>query len=200
MISFFLLGFTILAWFPLGCAAMSGQQEKTATVHLRIVNDATAEDLGAATVEVFERKHGDVASENFAHRFRENTASNIPYDFYRLCAHTTGFWTACTEVPVYQRDVQVVLGLRFGGLQNTEVLTGVVRNGSTTRSERWVRLVGIYSAFSADAKVDPTGKFQMHALPGRYVLLTIEGDRILDTRPIRLPTSGPVVIVLPRER
>ena len=184
---------------PFCCGALGQSQGRTATVHLRIVNVYNAEDLGAATVTAFEREYGDVRSGNFAVRFRRNIASDIPYDFYKLCAHSTGFWTGCTEVPVYQPEVWVVLGLRFGiaGLAGLSELAGTVTNAGSAESAVRVRLIGVYSGITTDAELDSSGHFLMSGIPpGKCVLVTIQGNRIVDTRPIEMPTGGPVEIDL----
>jgi hypothetical protein len=177
------------------CGAVAETQRKTATVHLRIVT-TPGDDLGVATVKTFEWEGGDVRPPNFADRFRKNTASDIPYGLYRLCARSTGFWTACTEVPVYQPEVWAVLPLRvepdpFGLAQ----VTGMLRNVTSPGSPVWVRLMGVYWGMTVDAKADSSGRFQMSGIPpGQWVLVTIQDKRILDTRPIEVPASGAVEI------
>jgi hypothetical protein len=181
------------------CAgALPQSQRKTATVYLRIVNFNNGQDLGEAKVETFEREYGEVPSANFAPQFRRNAASHVPYDFYKLCARATGFWTACTELPVYQPKVWVVLGLRFGisGLTGLSDLTGIVRNKRSGQS-LWVRLIGIYSGMSIDAAVDSSGQFRMSGIaPGQWVLVTLQDGRILKVLPVEMPAAAPVKVDL----
>ena len=184
------------------CAVRAQAGRKTATVHLRIVNfNDAADDLGTANVETFEGEYGDIPSGNLAGRFHGNVAHGVPYDFYRLCARTTGFWTGCTEVPVYQPEVWVVLGLRFGsaGLAGLSDLTGTVENARDGKIPVWVRLLGVYSGMAVDTKVDSSGHFRMSGIPpGEWILVTMQKGRILDTRAITIsfPETGPVRIDL----
>ncbi len=172
-----------------------------ATVHLRIVTFNTWEDLGTANVETLERECGDKPSGNLAGRFHGNVAHGVPYDLYKLCARITGFWTGCTEVPVYQPAVWVVLGLRAGGagLAELSTLTGTVEGPPDRQAPVWVRLMGVYSGMGIDTKVNSKGRFRMSGIPsGEWVLVTMQKGRILDTRPIKIsfPATRPVRIDL----
>jgi hypothetical protein len=183
----------------LSSSAFLNSAEKTATVRLRIVDFTSLENLGVAEVATFEREYGDIPSGNLAARFRQGVARDIPYAFYKLCARTTGFWTACTEVPVYQPKVWVVLGLRPGlsGPSGLSGLAGAVRGTLPGKSAIWVRLMGAYSGITTDAEVGSSGRFQMSGIPdGEYVLITIQAKRIVDTRPVHIPTDGPIEIDL----
>jgi hypothetical protein len=172
------------------CGAVAETQRKTATVRLRIVT-TPGDDLGVATVKTFEWEYGDVRPPNFADHFRQNTASDIPYGLYRLCARTTGFETGCAEVPVYQPEVWAVLPLRFGnGPSLSGQVAGVVKNAPSAESPVWLRLMGVYWDMTVDAKADSSGRFQMSGIPpGKWVLVTIQSNRILDTRPLEIPMA-----------
>ncbi|MFB3923961.1 MAG: hypothetical protein ACE145_19745 [Terriglobia bacterium] len=197
-----LFGSLVVLCTSFSWSALGQDQSKTATVHLRVVLEANGMDLGTAKVEKFQREHGYMPSANFADRFKGKMASGIPYDFYTLCAHAAGFWTACTEVPVYQSEVWVVLGLRLGTESGpgTDTVTGRVSGKVDATSPLWVKLKGVYSSVSIDAKVDKSGAFQVCVPIGRYVLITMRDDEILDTRPVSIPSSAPVLIDVPGKK
>lgn len=181
--------------------AQATEEPKTATVHLRIVDAVGVLDLGVARVESFERKYGQVPSDDYSGRFYKNKATRIPYDFYELCARRETFRTACTEVDVSQPEVWVVLGLRLGNLGvGTSLVEGSISGVKSSESNLWVRLVGIYSGFSVDAKVDQSGKFQASGAVGKYVLVVMQNDRILHTQAISIPASGPILIDLAQSK
>ena len=195
------LASTVICLLFFWCIEAAGDTGSRATVHVRIVNIYNTEDLGIARVQTFQREYGDVPSSNFADHFKRNVAIGIPYDFYKLCMTATGFWPACTEVPVYQPQVWVVLGLRVGaeGLVGLSELRGEVK-GESTKSRLRLRLMGLYSGVTVDAETDRSGRFQMSGVPpGTSVLVTLEDDRIVDTRPIEIPAVSPVEIELPRQ-
>ena len=194
------LFFASLTFFVAGLISAQpvAPDPSTAVVEVRIVNDATGQDVGSGTIRTFARATGDVPSGNFAARFQHGVASGIPYDLYSLCAYATGFKTECTDVPVYQPRVWVVVGLRFGGWQLTNDVVGTITGMSAEGSPTWVRLIGLYSGFSVETKASTSGHFELRAFPGKYVLAVIRSDRVLDTQALEVPTHPIEVVVAPK--
>jgi hypothetical protein len=178
--------------------------QPTGTVHLQIVHAATGEDLGMATVSYFARKV-PVESANLASNFHDNVATEIPYGFYHLRARTTGFWSAEKDVFVDQATTWVVLGLTIGmeGYPSPPFrLSGTVQTEGLTGCELRMRLIDIFADASIDAMPDSSGKFTFAGVfQGTYVLTTLCGQRVLNTRPVQIPTTTSVRIELqPPER
>jgi hypothetical protein len=188
-------------------AAFNGQEKvpgsvpKSATVHLQAVS-ISGVDLGDVKVELFEpiaTVYG-APTKNFAGRFRGNTAFQIPTGLYRLRAYKPGFYSSERYVRVYQPEIWVIVGLEFGSEATTvaQKLTGKVNHKGDSSEPIWVKLVGVYLDTSIEAKVEPTGEFSMAGMPdGKYILLTIQGKQVLDTRAVEVPAK-PVLIEIPQ--
>lgn len=186
-------------WFLLLLPVFSTRgRAETATVHIRLV-DAAGNDIGEAKVEKFQSQ---THKRNFATNFHKNSASDIPYGVYQVRAYATGYWTAQREVRVFQPVVWVVMQLELGmgrtegGLPTFE-LSGRVKRIASKDEPVWLRLTGVYSSVSIDAKAHQLGTFTIAGIPqGLYVLTTLQGKRVLDVRPIQIPVQEPVVVDL----
>lgn len=82
-----LLGVTVLALLP--SLVSSGEAaDSTATVHLEVVDAFFGEVIEEFKVRSFKRLYDNA---DFAPRFKESTASKIPYGTYRLVVFAPGF-------------------------------------------------------------------------------------------------------------
>ena len=177
---------TILAVLLSPAGIRSQKHPESAIVHLRVV-DHTGHILGPIKVETFKPDSGGI---DLADRFKDTTAVS-----YRLRAYSSGFWAAEREVRVFQPEVWVVMQLEIGmgryeGGLSTFELSGSVKNMTDESEPIWLRLTGIHSAVVLDARASTFGDFKMAGIPqGLYVLVTTQGDRILDTRTIRIPAT-----------
>jgi len=165
-------------------------------VYLRIVNAATGEELESTKVTLFK---DESTGRDFATQFEGKSARGIPFGVYRLRAHAIGYTTAERDVPVFEREVWVTLGLQFGmeGLSTLFRLSGKISFPPSMRNQLWVRLTSVYSSFVMDAKVDATGSFSMTSLPqGKHVLIVSNRSRILYLAQIDLPAREPLRIDL----
>lgn len=188
---------TLVAALHLAVTSLAQAPDPTATVHLKILLPANADDLGVAKVTLFK---SESTGQDYAKQFRDNTAPNIPFGIYQLEAYTDGFASAEREVVVYQSEVWVVMGLKIGGIdydQRRFKLSGTVRHLPSTVQPVWVRLTGVHSTLVMDAKLDVNGNFVMAGLPeDKCVVIVWSGTRILDTRPLDIPKHQPLVIDL----
>lgn len=179
------------------CSVGQGQPQK-ATVHLRIV-DNVGHDLGEPKVTEFKSKDD---AHDFATRFRQGSATQLPFGIYKLRVYTHGFWSSEREVRVFQPDVWVVVSLELGmgkleGGLSTYALSGSVRNLPVAKQPAWLRLSGVYSAVVIDARTGEAGRFSMAGIPqGLYVLVTTQNGKVLDARPVRVPLAGALEIEL----
>lgn len=180
--------------FLIGLSSARGQDpHKPANIHLRIV-DHSGEDLGDAKVTEF---RANANGKDFSARFQHNNASSVPYGVYHLRAHATGFYSAERDVQVFQPDVWVVLGLTLGeeGGPSRFSIEGTVTGHDVARQPVWLRLFGIESGLVVDGRADETGKFILAGIPqGRYVLISIQRQKVIGLRPIRIPLDGRVII------
>lgn len=174
--------------------------DQSAAVHLKTIVAASGDDLddlGPAKVTMFK---SETDERDFAKRFRDNRASDIPYGVYRLRVHHDGFYSAERQVVVSQPIVWVVVGLEIGGIgsdaRNFEV-AGTVRNIPRAGEPLWVRLAGVHSTLARDAKVDESGNFVIAGLrQDKAVLIVWSGREILHVTQVVIPTHVPLVIDL----
>jgi hypothetical protein len=182
------------------------QRSEKATVHIVVV-DGFGDDLGEAVVTSF-RDFG--TGQDLAGRFHENTATGIPYNVYQIRVHQVGFFTAQVTAQVFQPDVWVVIGLRYGEelpafpaarLQ----LSGSIKNLDLGEEPVYLKLVGVYSDFIMESRVEATGHSGTFTLAGvipdgKYILMTLGRTKILDVRQldVKVPVPTPIVIDLAR--
>jgi hypothetical protein len=193
-----LTAIALIIAYPMGPLWAQGKQD-AATVHIKIVDTFSGDDLGAATVESFALEFESNAK-NLADKFQQNTASGIPFGVYRLRARATGFSSAIKNVYVSQAETQVVLGLRFGTIDfpyPTFNISGEVRTAHSFTPDIHIRLIGLFSELSLDTNTEKSGKFTFAGVPqGMYILVTIQGKKVVDARPVQVPGSSPLVIGL----
>jgi len=185
--------------FVLSCSpAFSQQPSETATVHLKFV-DSRGEDLGVGTVTLFQ----DGNAANFAGRFKNNVAADVPFGSYHLKAFQQNFYTAERITRVYQREVWAVIQLTIGqeGGPLLYHLAGTLTSSASSPGHFWIRAQGLYSDVIVDGQADKDGKFEIAGLPaGTYILSTRDGEnRILNIRSIIVPPEGQKGIVIPLE-
>jgi hypothetical protein len=175
------------------------QNPETATVRILIV-DGTGRELGKAQVSSFTSKR---TGQDLGARFYDNTATGIPYDRYQLDVHATGFVNARRVVQVFSPVVWVIATLEFS-VEGREfapprTLSGKLTNVSRGEQPIFLRLMGIYSDLSIEARPDAsTGSFSFAGVisDGKYILLTIGRTGVLDSRQIDFPNSDEIVIRL----
>lgn len=175
-----------------------------ATVHIVVV-DGFGRDLGEAKVDSF--KNTD-SGQDFSRHFRGNVSKDIPYSVYQVRVHISGYFSGQVTAQVFQPDVWVVVGLRYGEelpiypaprLQ----LTGAVKNIDPGEQPVYIRLVAVYSNFMMDTRVNVLGRSGTFTLAGvipdgEYILLTIGRTRVLDVRQLKVafPAKEPIMIDL----
>lgn len=165
-----------------------------ATVQLRIV-DLLGQEIGDVKVALFRSTQG---TKDFANRFRNNSAPNIPFDTYLLRAYAPGFSSAERIVPVYHDRVSVLLELYAGeeGGTTRYHVSGRVKNQSYG-AEISVRLAGVSSGFVLDSEVDKAGAFAIGGVPrGHYVLITRQGAQPVQATLIEVPLKHPLTVNL----
>lgn len=179
---------------------MPQAQHGTATVHVVSV-DRNGTDLGKIDVQSFRAMEGlypktfrNAEGKELKSLFKGSTASNVPYGEYDLTAGLEGFYSDKRIIQVAQPEVWVVVEptLPDGdtkGFAPNFVIEGSVRNVTPADEPIFVRLVGVYTAYTGDTKVQTSGRngtFMLSAnVPwGRYVLITTGRRGVLDARPV----------------
>ncbi|HEX9760323.1 MAG TPA: hypothetical protein VGA40_05370 [Candidatus Acidoferrales bacterium] len=175
--------------------------DPTAVVHLKIVDAFTGNDLGTARVVSFKSESN---GQDYAHSFRSNVAPGIPYDTYRLRLYQDGFYTAERIVVVKQAEVWVVAGLHLGAIDfdpASTQLTGKVQNAPANAGPIWVRITGVHSTQTGDAKVDDSGRFTIGGLYGDKVVLVVWSEgRVLYTSSLTIPSAKPITVDLKHQK
>jgi hypothetical protein len=93
-------------------------------------------------------------------------------------------------------QLEIGMGSTEGGLRTFQLL-GEVKSHLSSNQPIWLRLAGVYSSTMADGKADEAGKFVLSGLPqGMYILMTTQNGRILDVRPIDIPTTRQVLVTV----
>lgn len=157
--------------------------ERTATVHLKVV-DPLGDDVRDPTVAQFKpQEPGRDLSSGFSHA----VAVKVPFGTYDLKVHAVGFWSALRTVHVYSPEVWVVVELLPGqeGGPTLFTLKGTVSN--VHERELWVRLVGLRSGMIFDGRVDAAGTFALAGIPSAsYVLFVRNGNDVLLSRTVEI--------------
>jgi hypothetical protein len=184
----------------------AAQQQRTekATVHIVVV-DGFGDDLGEAKVASFKDSG---TGQDLAGRFHENTATGVPYNVYQIRVQRVGFFTAQVTAQVFQPDVWLVIGLRYGEelpafpaarLQ----LSGSIKNLDPREEPAYLKLVGVYADFIMETRVEASGHSGTFTLAGvipdgKYILITLGRTKILDVRllDVQFPARTPIVIDL----
>ena len=135
-----------------------------------------------------------------ATHFRGLQGTQIPYGMYTYGLKRPG--GTSTEdltqgfVSIWSPEALVVVPVRRNAVPGASVdgaiPAGFVIRGKINRmpppsSEKplWIRLSPIYQKDHLDIKVDPTGEFRIYTpLVGRYILVVIRGDEVLDVQQI----------------
>jgi hypothetical protein len=181
---------------------------RTATVHL-VPLDTSGLDLREVKMVSFVDSNSGI---DLSGHFRGNEAPDVPYGSYTLRARTFGTTTMERSVDVFQPDVWVVLGLRIvlelpSFPAPTLQISGRVRNiDPSTKADVYLRLVGVYTNYVGDAKLEiahtgESGTFTFNAVipDGKYVLITTRGAETLDMREVKVPARDPLEIDLRRK-
>ena len=140
---------------------------------------------------------------DLAKHFHGNTATGIPYGFYRAQLSVRGFSAEERVVHVFQPKVIAVVGLSIGaeGGRDASDASGHVQNIDRTGLPVRVRLVGIYSSTIDDAEVSGSGDFFFARVPaGSYVVVASQGDKLLGVRPVKFPTQQLPILIGGDER
>jgi hypothetical protein len=172
-----------------------------AKVHIVAVDDS-GRDLGEAISVSFE----DAEKHDWAKHFRGNVAEHIPYGAYRIKIAKEGFWPGYADIYVYKPEVWGLVAL-FPGEEAPAfpspswVASGTVVNLSPADAPIYVKLVGAYSNFVMEDRVDIKGTSGSFLLTGenaegKFVLLTMGRAGILDLREVDLPSRLPIEIDL----
>jgi hypothetical protein len=182
---------------------------RSATVHLGFVDRSGRPDPRAlAKVDRFAYEGYDAGdSFDLASRFRENTASNVPYGIYRLRVLPTWLLIPERKVDVWQPDVWVTIGVgneSFGdraGSGPTWSIPGTVNNIDAGQEPLYVRALSVYADFVMDDKVNVSGSSGTFSLAasdpgGTFLLVTTGRSGVLDIRQIEIPSKTPIVIDL----
>jgi hypothetical protein len=147
--------------------------------------------FGRNLVEAKVSSFTDDTGKNLAIRFRDNTATGVPYGIHTIRARQVGYVTGQVTAQVFQPEVWVVIGLQVSEelpifpaprLQ----IPGTVKNIDPSEQPVYVRLAAVYSDFIMDTRValDHSGSFTLAGVipDGKYVLITIGRTKVLDFR------------------
>lgn len=174
----------------------------TATVHL-VVFAPSGDRLDGLQVDSFISVE---TGKDFKSEFTGDFAKGIPFGEYELTAHRVGFRTTRKSVHVYDSDSWLEVGLILGQIDNFVgvELSGAVNNIPSGQEPAYVRIIGIFADRELTAKLNPRGRNATFKVAGempsgKYLIITVGGDRVLDVRRLDLPTSKPIVISLGRQ-
>ena len=187
----------------------SEAKQPLAAIHIQLVSNEGIELAGKGEVEV-QRFQDDSGGPNLGKKFKNGSASGVPYGVYTLRVHIAGFWSAEREVRVFQPSVLTVVALEIGMGANegglpTAIFDGKIRNMASPSTSLHIRLSGIYSTTIMDAKVESDGRFLLAGVPyGIYILAVtrnadLAGDqkpRVFASQEVRVPLTALLLIDL----
>jgi hypothetical protein len=156
-----------------------------------VAYEANGRYLGAPDISTFVDAGNQ---QDLAAKFRGGVATAIPYGVYRVEGKQPWYYPDERYVRVYQPSVTIVLGLRFAS-ELPEVpptLPGRVVGLTGPADRIFAKLIGVYENVSMEAAVDAGGKFTLGGLaPGAFILLIVNDQRILASRTLTIPYTGP---------
>lgn len=165
----------------------------TSNVHI-ILTEGFGRDIGSGIVKSFKNTDG----KDFAKSFHENNAFRIPYGIYDMEMEKDAWSPASREVHIYSPDVWIVVGMKGGEDERQCDVPQVSLNGKIIHSSRadepiYLRLVGLYSGFLADERMQfhgEVGTFQFAGnMPyGKYLLLIRGNQGLLCTQELAINT------------
>jgi hypothetical protein len=174
----------------------------TATVHL-VVFAPSGHRLDEIQVDSFTSVE---TGKDFKSEFTGDFATGIPFGDYELTAHRIGFRTMRKSVHIYDPDSWVELGLIVGKLDNFVgvELSGTVNNIPAGQEPAFIRIVGIFADRELTAKLNRRGRNATFKVAGempsgKYLIITIGRDRVLDVRRLDLPAKKQIIIDLERQ-
>lgn len=209
-IASFVSVFVLLLAIPLAKKLMARAQPQTATVHV-VSMMWNGTEFGKVDVQSFRSIEGidpkssrNVEGKELKSLFAGGTAPKVPYGEYDLTAGLEGFYPDKRAVQVAQSEVWVVVEPELPdgdtvGFGPNFIVKGSVKNAYPGDEPIFVRLVGVYTAYTGDTKVQMSGNAGTFILSanvpfGRYVLITTGRRGVLDTRYINSEyTSRPEV-------
>ena len=115
--------------------------------------------------------------------------ARVPFGLYEVEILLPGFVPRRERIAVYGAQVVYRLGLALGYRHSTErtEIVGTVSPVSRTGPERWVRLLPLFGSDLIENSVARSGEFQLVGMaPGKYLLVVLEGGRVLSTEPIEV--------------
>lgn len=178
-----------------------------ARVHVVVLNTTanSVEDAGPGLVRV--AKFRSVDGTNMTALFKGAVADEVPYGSYDLELFDPLGGVIKRRVDAFQQDVWVYSGLvardgdrPYSGPDN--VVLGEVENIPANERPVFVTMLGVYVPHMINSRVSDsgarTGTFSLTGVNpiGFFVLLTIGRSGVLDTRELKLPAEGPIVIDL----
>lgn len=182
-------------------AAAGPPKEGTANVHVLVFNTQGSRVQGPITIRKFESR-----GRNFASRFHDGFAEDIPFGDYVLSADIHSRDGAVRFVRIYQRQTTVVIESVVPGIDfavDKWDLKGTVVGSLPIGKTCFVKLVGVFSTASFESSISNSGGFSFGGLTwGKYLLLVVSEDGILANRPISIPysmTEPPLEVPIPSE-
>ncbi|MGC1483396.1 MAG: hypothetical protein WA789_06340 [Candidatus Acidiferrum sp.] len=178
-----------------------------ARVHVVVLNTTanSVEDAGPGLVRV--AKFQSVDGTKMTSLFKGAVADEVPYGSYDLELFDPLGGVIKRRVDAFQQDVWVYSGLvardgerPYSGPDN--VVLGEVENIPANERPIFVTMLGVYVPHMINSRVSDlragTGTFSLTGVntTGFFMLLTIGSSGILDTRELKLPAEGPIVVDL----
>lgn len=184
MIPFRLLLVLVLSLAARGQVVALDEGPRIATVHAHLVG-VFGYPIGQGRIEMVRK--GETTPKLSASE--DGDFVRVPYGTYVVKAIVTGFNSREQALEVGRPEVWVTLALTVGsvgGVDPEPVLSGRVIPPVTT-GRAWAKLVGVYNNVNMETAVSSRGFFLFEPkLPGLYVVLVINGERVLDMQQFEL--------------
>lgn len=165
------------------CAIPAGAQARKLQVPF-IVTDCWGGKIPDASVQLTPAKGAPIL-------FRHPVTRHIELDTgpYTVRIHAQGFMTWERAITITGSPLLIASCLTLAPIESgpkwTSSLSGSVSYRPRTETNRWVRLIGMYSDYNAASPVNESGKFRFDNLnPGRYFIMLFTDGRVTSSREI----------------
>src|SRR5271166_1428465 len=169
---------------PLAGYAVAGRESSEEAVVTISVSTTFGEPVGKTLVVLTSVG----TKQQYRQLDKEIKFEHVPFDLYDVEIYGAGFNTRGGRVGIYQSEIRLRFGLVVAphhAAERSEIAGSVTQQGGGLR-DPWVRLVLCYSSDFIQDRVSKTGTFRLSgADPGQYILLVLDGDQLITTRPVK---------------
>jgi hypothetical protein len=187
-------------------------EAKSATVYVNVLGALAPLVIGARielidgsgkVVKAVDTGYATGASDRLPRPGRVGILSNVPFGTYDLRVEAYAFTRSTLRLAVDRQERWITVALNLAPSDRTlgPARFSIRTTPGTTDNPIWAKLVGVYSHFIDETRVDEKGNAEFIVDPSFYVLMLLRGPHICRVIPLNivLQNEKPLVIGLPKE-